>query len=177
MPLAMSIEILAEAASCLLPELVVTGLRDLRAHRWLAFGETPRTLEMSARGSIPHRPLRARTAASGCASSCATSSDEQLAGEPLVEATVLLSDAYAPAPAPAELPLGEGAPSRIAPEQLYEEAMFHRPLWQGVRSVELVVARGRRERGSRCSRARACCATSPSPASCSTRWRSTPPAR
>jgi acyl transferase domain-containing protein len=57
MPLAMSVEILAEGASCLLPDLIVTGLRDLRAHRWLAFGETPKTLELS---------VRRLTAAGGC---------------------------------------------------------------------------------------------------------------
>ena len=51
MPLAMSIEILAEAASCLLPDRVVTGLRDLRAHRWLAFEEDP----ADARRSAPAR--------------------------------------------------------------------------------------------------------------------------
>ncbi len=49
MPLAMSVEILAEGASCLLPDRVVTGLRDLRAHRWLAFGEAPKTLEVHVR--------------------------------------------------------------------------------------------------------------------------------
>ncbi len=42
MPLAMSIEILAEAACCLLPGRVVTGMREVRAHRWLAFGPSRR---------------------------------------------------------------------------------------------------------------------------------------
>ena len=67
MPLAMSIEILAEAASCLLPDRSVTGMRDVRAHRWLAFGEAPQTLEVSV------RRLAAEGAASACGSSCATS--------------------------------------------------------------------------------------------------------
>ena len=67
MPLAMSIEIIAEAASCLLPELTVTGLRDLRAHRWLAFARARRRSRSRSGASPP------RTAASGCASSCVTS--------------------------------------------------------------------------------------------------------
>ena len=49
MPLAMSIEMLAEAGACLLPELVVTGLRDVRAARWLAVGERPTTVQLHAR--------------------------------------------------------------------------------------------------------------------------------
>ena len=56
MPLAMSIEILAEAASCLLPGRTVIGMRDLRAHRWLAFQETP----ADARGQGPQAPRRRR---------------------------------------------------------------------------------------------------------------------
>ena len=49
MPLAMSLELLAEAAAALVPGQVVTGLLDVRAHRWLAWGEAPRTLELTAR--------------------------------------------------------------------------------------------------------------------------------
>ena len=67
MPLAMSIEILAEAASCLLGDKTVTGVRDLRAHRWIAFEQGPQTLEVGSAGC-----LRAM-AASWCAWSSSTS--------------------------------------------------------------------------------------------------------
>ena len=49
MPLTMSLEILAEAAAALCAELVVVGLRDVRASRWIAFADGPQTLEVTAR--------------------------------------------------------------------------------------------------------------------------------
>ena len=132
MPLAMSIEILAEGASCLLPATTVIGMRDLRAHRWLAFQETPLTLEVRVR-RLP--------AGDGCERVRAelfNLDDGHLAGEPVLEATVLLGDAFPQAPAAAEIPTEGARAPRWAPEQLYDEAMFHQPLWQGVRSIELV---------------------------------------
>jgi acyl transferase domain-containing protein/phosphopantetheinyl transferase len=137
MPLAMSIEILAEGASCLLPDLVVTGVRDLRAHRWLAFGHTPQTLEVSAR-RLP--------AESGCERArvelrCLA---DGAAADPVVEATVLLSDDHPSAPAAAAAAFDGAGPPRRLPEQLYGEVMFHGPLWQGVRSVETIAPEGAR---------------------------------
>jgi hypothetical protein len=43
MPLTMSLEILAEAAASLMPGRTVVGLRDVRAHRWIAFDGRPQT--------------------------------------------------------------------------------------------------------------------------------------
>ncbi len=140
MPLAMSVEILAEGACCLLPDRVVTGLRDLRAHRWLAFGETARTLELSV------RRLAAEGGCERVQAELRDLSDGDAAAHPVVEATVLLGDDFPPAPAPAAIPLPDGRPSRWRGEQLYEEAMFHQPLWQGVRDVEVVAPQGARAR-------------------------------
>lgn len=130
MPLAMSVEILAEAAACLVPELEVTGLRDVRAHRWLAWDQASLTLELCAVRSAPeevHVELR--------------SIDDE---SPAVEGTVLLGDRF---------PVGETTigvdgrpPSRLQPGHLYDETMFHGPLWQGVRGVESVGPSGARAR-------------------------------
>jgi acyl transferase domain-containing protein/phosphopantetheinyl transferase (holo-ACP synthase) len=138
MPLAMSIEILAEAASCLLPELTVTGLRDLRAHRWLAFGETPKTLEVAV------RRLACEDGCERVQVELRDLGDGSGAPDPVVEATVLLADGYPQAPAPAALALEDGISSRWRGEQLYEEAMFHQPLWQGVKSVDVIAPTGAR---------------------------------
>ena len=139
MPLAMSIEILAEGASCLLPELTVTGLRELRAHRWLAFGDTPQTLELSVR----------RLAAEGGCERVRVelrSLDDGDAGvDPVVEATVLLSERFPSPPEVAEVALRDGMPPRRLGgpgERLYGEAMFHGPLWQAVRSIHAVAPAG-----------------------------------
>jgi acyl transferase domain-containing protein/phosphopantetheinyl transferase (holo-ACP synthase) len=130
MPLAMSIEILAEAAACLLPDGVVTGLRDVRAHRWLAFAGGPVTLEVGAR----------RLAAEGACERVRVELSEigpnGASGGTVVEGTVLLAEAFAAAPSPRPVQLNGGRASRRPPDQLYSESMFHGPLWQGVRAIE-----------------------------------------
>ncbi len=140
MPLAMSVEILAEGACSLLPGRVVTGLRDLRAHHWLAFGETPKTLELSV------RRLAGEGGCERVQAELRDLSDGDAAASLVVEATVLLDEDFPPAPAPAAIPLSDGRPSRWRGEQLYEEAMFHQPLWQGVREIEVVAPHGARAR-------------------------------
>jgi phosphopantetheinyl transferase len=140
MPLAMSIEILAEAASCLLPGRVVTGLRDVLARRWLAFREAPQTLQVSAR-RLPGE--------GGCERVLAelrNLDDAHAAPEPVVAATVLLGERFQPAPPAAERSLRDGRPSPWPPEQLYTAAMFHGPLWQGVRGVDVLAPAGARAR-------------------------------
>ena len=58
---------------------------------------------------------------------------------------MLLADGFPQqAPAPMTLALAGGRPSRWRGEQLYEEAMFHQPLWQGVKSVDVVAPEGAR---------------------------------
>ena len=59
MPLAMSLEVLAEGAAALVGAGVVTGLRDVRAHRWIAF-PGPLELEVAARRLAGARRRRAR---------------------------------------------------------------------------------------------------------------------
>jgi acyl transferase domain-containing protein/phosphopantetheinyl transferase len=139
MPLAMSVEILAEAASCLLPGRVVTGLRELRAHRWLDFGDAPSRLLLHARrlpddgGSGGGERVRVELRR--------PNGDGDGDGRPVVEATVLLSAGYSAAPPARELSLKGGRPSQLAPDALYE-TMFHGPLWRGVSSVETVAPGG-----------------------------------
>ncbi|HUB73220.1 MAG TPA: beta-ketoacyl synthase N-terminal-like domain-containing protein [Solirubrobacteraceae bacterium] len=150
MPFAMSIEILAEAAARLLPGLLVTGLRDVRAHRWLAFAEAPQTLELSASRLDGAAPAEGDGPGQGGCERVRVQlrnlDEGALGGQPVVEGTVLLAGAYAQAPAPLQVALDGGRPSRWPPEQLYSEAMFHQPLWQGVREVELVAAGAARAR-------------------------------
>ncbi len=135
MPLAMSIEILAQAAACLLPELVVTGVRDVRAHRWLALREQPVVLEVSAR-RIDDEDGRRRVA------TALREIGEGAPAGPVAEAVIVLADAYDPAPAPTGLALDDGRPSRWAPGALYGEAMFHQELWQGVHAVDATGSHG-----------------------------------
>ena len=135
MPLAMSIEILAEAASCLLPGLVVTGLRDVRAHRWLDVGERGKSVEVSARRISGERDPEQRVRVE--------LREADLPG-PVIEGTALLAEHYLTPPPANEIKLEQSRPSPWQPGHLYEEAMFHQPLWQGVESVDEIGTNGAR---------------------------------
>jgi malonyl CoA-acyl carrier protein transacylase/phosphopantetheinyl transferase len=134
MPLAMSISILAEAAAALAPDLGVTGLRDVRAHRWLAFGDEPVTVEVRARRQ-PHDDGSVRVHAELHALG-----DD---GDPVVEGTVLLGTALPPPPSPLPAP-ADARPPRCG--EVYGDVMFHGPRWQAIRAVEATGADGARAR-------------------------------
>jgi acyl transferase domain-containing protein/phosphopantetheinyl transferase (holo-ACP synthase) len=132
MPLALSLEILAEAAGALVPDRTVTGLRDVRAHRWLSFSEGPQTLEVNAR-RLPSGQVRAELR---------TLAGDGAASAPAVEATVVLDDRYPASPVPIAPELGDGRPARWGPGRLYGEAMFHGPIWQAVEAIDTVASAG-----------------------------------
>jgi phosphopantetheinyl transferase (holo-ACP synthase) len=138
MPLTMSLEILAEAAAALMPGRTVVGMLDVRAYRWIAFEDRPQTLEVTARlrpGAGDKVIVRLRNL-----------TEDEHAGDPpknpVIEATVAFADAYPPAAAAAPRHLADGTPSRLRPEDLYREHMFHGPSWQGVAAIEQTGARG-----------------------------------
>lgn len=132
MPLTMSLEIIAEAAKALEPSCLVVGLRDIRAHRWIAFDDEPQTLRVVAHRldtnqSAVHVQLRNLT-------------EDRHSSEPLkspvIEAMVLLGDAYGtPPPSSIKSPMN-GRASQWTPEALYRDVMFHGPSWRGVTSIE-----------------------------------------
>jgi acyl transferase domain-containing protein/phosphopantetheinyl transferase len=132
MPLTMSLEILAEAGSALVPSMRVVGLRDVRAFRWLAWEEEPRTLEVVAR-RLPREGAHERVHVT-LTDVTEASSETGAPSSPAAEAIVLLAAEYPEAPAPVAR-LERQAPSRWAPEELYTSEMFHGPSWQGVRAI------------------------------------------
>jgi phosphopantetheinyl transferase len=140
MPLAMSLEILAEGAAALIPEATVVGVREVRAHRWLAWGEDPQTLEVQARrlASNDGRErvhVELREVAEGAE-----------AGVPAVEAEVALDDRFPAPPPPLATDLREGRSSRFGPGELYDDIMFHGDCWRAVRSVDVVAPRAAHSR-------------------------------
>ena len=126
MPLTVSLEIMAEAAARLIPGLLVTGLRQVRANRWLATDGTPRTLETRA----------ARLAGENGTEQVTVSVrfTDDTAPEPAVEGVVMLGSGYPEPPTP--LPEPSGVDSAWTGSKLYgAEGMFHGPSWQGVSSM------------------------------------------
>jgi phosphopantetheinyl transferase (holo-ACP synthase) len=133
MPLTMSLEVLAEAGAALLPGLVVTGIREVRAHRWLVVGESPAMIEISA--------LRLDSEGRSGAEVQVVLGELNDAAElvPVIEGVVQLDAAYPAPPAAATDSVPAGARAcRFPSDRLYEDAMFHGPAWRGVRSVDWV---------------------------------------
>src|SRR5581483_137553 len=67
------------------------------------------------------------------------------AGElsPVIDGIVTLDSSHPePPPAPAQVLPADARGCRFTPERLYEDAMFHGPMWRGVRSVDWVAAGG-----------------------------------
>jgi len=141
MPLTMSLSLGGEAAIALVGGGVVVGLRDVRAHRWIAVEDEPPTLEVRARridDEPDDGPTRVRVELRLVAAG--HEGDPDTDTTPEVEATVLVDDHYPPAPAPLEVRADE--PSRLTPDSLYRDVMFHGPRWQGVASIEGTGPRG-----------------------------------
>jgi acyl transferase domain-containing protein len=136
MPLAMSLEILAEAAVRLAPNMRVTGLRDVRAYRWITFADGPQRLRVSAR----------RLTGDGCRVrvEIRTLSEEARSGDadrgPVVESTVELSERYQE-PSPAVSVPADAVPSALRADRLYADVMFHGPMWRGVSSIDQTAAK------------------------------------
>jgi len=128
MPLTMSMEILAEAASLLVPDKVLVGMHDIRAYRWIACEQGSVCLEIKAVRKPGTDQVQAEIRLSG--------DDAAASKKPLVEGVLIFADAYPPRPDIKPLTLLGERDSRWRPETLYTEGMFHGPCWQGVRSVD-----------------------------------------
>lgn len=131
-PLTVTMEILAEGGALLAPGKLLTGMRDIRATRWITLERPDYTIEATARQNGPgeiHVALR-EAAAPGTLRPI------------LAEAVVLFADRYPDPGPPREFKLEGEKRSSWTPEQLYRTGMFHGSLMQGTRSVERVGRNG-----------------------------------
>ncbi len=133
-PFTVSMEMMAEAASLLVPQRLVVGLRDIRTHRWIPVDEKGFTLEVEARrialnSDTPEVEIQVREAADAPLS-------KPIPGAPIMTAVVRFAEQYPLPPEPSAFRLKEERPSRWDPERLYPEGMFHGPAFQAVKSVD-----------------------------------------
>jgi 3-oxoacyl-(acyl-carrier-protein) synthase/phosphopantetheinyl transferase len=125
-PLATLLEVMAETARELLPDLVVIGFDEVRALRWVV--AAPATTAM----------VHAKVTAPGRV---------EVAIEGHAGATVLLAARYPAAPPPDRTPLPGERPAPVSAERLYAERwMFHGPAYQGVTDLDAVADDGIRAR-------------------------------
>lgn len=129
-PLTVSMEIIAEAAAYLFPELQLIGMRAVRAYHWLLLEEESLCLELEAayQKSVAEIvevevTLRIQGKADG-------------GNHPALVGTMLLAP-MRPAPQPAaHIPLHDERRSSWQEEEIYHTGMFHGPTFQAITAVE-----------------------------------------
>jgi phosphopantetheinyl transferase (holo-ACP synthase) len=123
-PMTMMIALFVETAERLSGGRTVVGLQGVRALRWLAV-EPPVDVDISASFESPDRV--------------------KVAIEGYARATVLLGEAYPPAPPPDDAPLTDERPPPHTARELYDQRwMFHGPAYQGVTEMHAMGADGLR---------------------------------
>jgi len=136
-PLTMSFEMMAEVASLLAPGLVVTGLRTIRAHRWIPVSENGLLVEIEARKMPQPSPARGVDIEVTVQESTEGRSAEEIARHPLIiKGRLHFDETYQEPPAAGPFALEGTRPSRWDPKRLYLDGMFHGPRFQAVRSVD-----------------------------------------
>jgi malonyl CoA-acyl carrier protein transacylase/acyl carrier protein len=120
MPLTMSMELMAEAASLLAPGKVLIGMRNVRASRWI-IPEHPLRLQVvaTADGAEPGSAFTVRIREVEDADGSSAS-----AAPVAIEGTMLFGELYPDAPAAEALELPEAELSRRSADYLYAQVLF-----------------------------------------------------
>ena len=129
-PLSMSLEMMAAAASLLAPNLTLTGMKHIQVRDWLAVTGEHLDLAISAQvmaGAVTEIAVQLRIV------EAATDSGET--NRPAVEGLMLFGEAYADAPIAEVLPPGIALPSVPSPEDFYPQALFHGPRFRSVKEI------------------------------------------
>ncbi|MEA2173114.1 MAG: hypothetical protein QOD00_706 [Blastocatellia bacterium] len=135
-PLTLSMEMLAEAASVLLPGKRLIGMREVRAYRWIALDQECLTLQLIALRHLSDNGAHEEVLVQIKEVDAASPTETPVQAPNIIEGTMIFGDEYPAPPAVGEFRLRAEHPSKWKPEQLYSELMFHGPMFQGVASVE-----------------------------------------
>lgn len=132
LPLAVSIEMVAEAAALLCPGLLVVGVRNVRAHRWIVLEKECLTLRMTAVAEGVPNEVRVQMYEDGAEHGAASD-----AAGCLVEATIVFDSCYPPAERGEAFPLRDESSSKWRVREMYgRTGMFHGPAFQLVESID-----------------------------------------
>jgi hypothetical protein len=133
MPMAFSLEMMAEAAAFLLPGRLVVGMKRVRLQRWIPFDDEPITVELIAH-IRPETPNEVAVEIRDLGNTVRPGN----ADSPAVVGTVLMGEHYPEPPPPEEFPLTHEGPCRFTPHQLYagERRLFHGPLFEALDSTD-----------------------------------------
>ncbi|MGP4023614.1 beta-ketoacyl synthase N-terminal-like domain-containing protein [Actinomadura sp. 3N407] len=124
-PLTTLLEVMADTAGELLPDMVVVGFEDVRAVRWVV-AAPPTTADVRAHLIEGDRPRKVKVVIQGHA-----------------DGTVLLAEHYPMPPVPDRTPLTIEGPPIVSAERLYEERwMFQGPLFRGITEITALAEDG-----------------------------------
>ncbi len=140
-PLTATIELMAEAASALVPGRRVVALRGVRGYRWIALEGGRLALRVTARRQ--ESPTGAEVHVQVFVADPPDPGKPPVAS-PVAESRVVLGDRWPDPPPAAALRLPDEGSSKWAPDQLYEEVTFHGPDFQGVASLDAISPAGAR---------------------------------
>ena len=139
-PLTVSLEMMAEAASLLMPGLRVVGARDMQAGKWIDVqrGAQPVILRISARRVAGAAEVQVAIRPHG------TDHNRSLKNAPaLAEVTIVFAESFPPPPPPDFAPLKSRRDSACTAGELYaNRRMFHGPRFQGIVSMDGVGENG-----------------------------------
>ncbi len=131
-PLTMSMEMLAEAASLLRPDKLVVGMKSVRAYRWIALEEPRLPLQVVARQGANADEVDVYM----CEAYAGDDSKGQPA-VPIIEGTVIFADAYPQAATAGPFPLEGERASKWPAGRMYDRTgMFHGPAFRLVTSMD-----------------------------------------
>lgn len=122
-PLTVTMELLAEAASVLMPNQVLRGMKEVRSSRWITL-DRDLTIEMVAEAAAEPGAVTVRLrAADGPALAV------------WAEGTMLFGPAYPAAPSPRPAQWRGAKPSAWRTDRLYVDGMFHGPSFMAVSAM------------------------------------------
>ena len=133
MPMAFSLEMMAEAASLLLPGRLVVGMKRVRLQRWIPFDDEPIAVELTARVR-PESPNEVAIEIRDFGNAVRPSNVET----PAVVGTIIMDTRY-PEPPPYEsFPLSNERCCELTPHLLYsgERHLFHGPLFEALDATD-----------------------------------------
>ncbi len=138
-PFTVMAEMLAQAASAIIPGKQVVELKDVIAHRWIKYEDAPVTLTICA--EVDSKELSHVRASIFNTARSKTST--RLAESPVVEGVIVLDHVRPEPPLAESFSLAESGPSRFTAEGVYREQwLFHGPPFQAVTRIGLSAPRG-----------------------------------
>jgi phosphopantetheinyl transferase/acyl carrier protein len=129
MPFTMSMELLAEAATFVIPNKVVVGMKEIRGTRWIVVENEPVCLRAVAQHQ--HSPGGDEVFVQIFDAAWQAQNTT-----PIVSGTVCFADRYPEPPEAAPLALTHERPSAWEPKALYTEGIFHGPAFRGIASMD-----------------------------------------